>query len=134
VLASECAATIWGEEGPQFEGPLEARTCLRLIERHWNAIAARAEEEDLASPWLEAQRNHAPGQLWGRGFASGVRLREKAWDAMPADHASAQALADVLSLEKADLEAGKRIAILRGLGDLVAQIAGFWRVRRRVRE
>jgi yecA family protein len=133
VLPSECTATIWGEEGPQFDGPLEARICPRLLERHWNAIALRAEEEDLASPWLEAQRNHAPGQLWGRGFASGVRMRGKAWEAMPADHGAARALADVLSLERGDVEAGKRIEILRGLGDLVAQIAEYWRVRRRER-
>jgi yecA family protein len=133
VLPSECTVAIWGEEGPQFDGPLEARICPRLLERHWNAIALRAEEEGLASPWLEAQRNHAPGQLWGRGFASGVRMRGKAWEAMPADHAAARTLADVLSLERGDVEAGKRIEILRGLGDLVAQIAGYWRLRRRER-
>jgi hypothetical protein len=52
---------------------------------------------------------------------------------MPADHGAARALADVLSLERGDVEAGKRIEILRGLGDLVAQIAEYWRVRRRER-
>jgi len=135
VLAppSEYLREVWGE-GPVFESQTQVGEVMGLIQRHWNAIAARTAGRALPVMWLEPSDEDPPGARWACGFARGVDLRAQSWAAIAEDEEVALSLECVLALESGMLASSEREEFLHRLGEHLTMIAEFWRDRRRPRD
>jgi len=129
VMPSEYLREIWGE-GPVFEDVGHAGEVMGLLQRHWNAIAARAATTAQPVMWLEPSDEDPPGTRWARGFARGVGLRSHSWYALAADEAAIISLDCILLLDSDDLELWERSEYLHTLGDHFTTLAEYWREQR----
>lgn len=129
VMPSEYLGEIWGE-GPVFENDAQVREVMGLLQRHWNAIAARVVARTAPEMWLEPSDEDPPGTRWACGFARGVDMRAQSWLALAADDNAALSLECILALESVDIERWERDEFLHMLGDHFATVAEFWRGHR----
>ncbi len=129
VMPSEYLHEIWGE-GPVFESEAQVHEVMGLIQRHWNAIAARTAATALPVMWLEPSDEDPPGTRWACGFARGVDLRAQSWVAIAEDEGVALSLECILALESRALASWERDELLHTLGNHFSTLAEFWRERR----
>lgn len=132
VMPSEYLHAIWGE-GPVFDNDEQVREVLGLIQRHWNAISGRVADEASPVMWLETQEDAPPGAYWVRGFARGVQLRARSWQAVALDEDAAMALDCILAIDSEELEFWVRGEHLDMLDVHFSTLAKFWREQRRPR-
>jgi uncharacterized protein len=89
VMPSEYLNEVWGGELPDenaFESDAHAEAVLGLIMRHWNAIIAEFEREQVYGPlYDEPDERGVPGRRWALGFMRGVAMRRRSWSSMLTD-------------------------------------------------
>jgi uncharacterized protein len=126
VMPSEYLPLVWGE-GPVFEDMAEANLIVGLIQRHWNAIAARRMAEAEFAPHLERQEGMRPGLRWAKGFMEGVALRHEAWSELDNEPELAVLLQDIEWLAIADrLGDSERHDVLSKLGQHLRTLSMHW--------
>jgi uncharacterized protein len=133
VMPSEYLPEVWGE-GPVFEGSEQLQKVMTLMQRHWNAIAARRSADAPPAIWLEAHEDAPPGAHWAMGFERGVRLRALGWAAVAVDESAELALECIRALAVQALQDWERAEHLDALPEHVAELAAFWRARPARRE
>jgi uncharacterized protein len=87
--------------GPDLVLPRE--DLLKLIMRHWNAIADEYETERVYVPLFDAPDEcGVPGRQWARGFMRGVALRRRSWTPMFTDENEGQLMTIALVAGEVD--------------------------------
>ena len=67
-------------------GPPPAPELLKLLERHWNAVAGQLYEGESFAPVLSYDEDgRASGNAWAIGFVRGMAMRPDAWNALDDD-------------------------------------------------
>jgi uncharacterized protein len=106
VLPSEYLPVVWGGEMTDedaFESDAQAEDLLKLIMRHWNAIADEYETERVYVPLFDAPDEcGVPGRQWARGFMRGVALRRRSWTPMFTDENEGQLMTIALVAGEVD--------------------------------
>ena len=106
VLPSEYLPVVWGGEMADedaFESDAQAEELLKLMMRHWNAIADEYETERVYVPLFDApDERGVPGRRWARGFMKGVALRRRNWAPMFTDESEGQLMTIALVAGEVD--------------------------------
>jgi uncharacterized protein len=126
VMPSEYLPVVW-DDGPVFEDMAEAQAIMALMQRHWNAIAARRGAGGGFAPYLERHEGMEPGAPWARGFLKGVMLRAEAWAQMDEDEELVLAMASISDLFEGDeLDEVDRSFILHDLPTSLEVLSAYW--------
>jgi uncharacterized protein len=129
---SEYLPLVFGEPDDfDFAGVSGPDHALDLLQRHWNTIVQRRWDHATPRLCIEPNDDHAPGDLWSRGFTLGVDLRHSLWDAIPDDDPAADALGRIELLGE-DLLPHERTEFLEGLPNGLAEIGAYWEAMRRL--
>jgi uncharacterized protein len=126
VMPSEYLPVVW-DDGPVFEDMQEAQAIMALIQRHWNAIAARRSANGVFAPHLERWQEVEPGVIWAKGFRKGVAIRAQAWAEMENDEELALAIASIVDLaENGALDEVDRSFALHDLPSNLKVLSDYW--------
>jgi len=83
VMPSEYNREVFGGEmsdACKFANIDEAKEILGLLTRHWNAIAAALNKDEVYEPiLLQDENGMAQGNNWADGFMRGVGMRHDGW-------------------------------------------------------
>ena len=131
VMPSVYLPEIWGTAdgtGPIWDSEEQLRYFMRLLTKHWNAIAARKNANAPHVPQIDFFGEEALGKAWARGFIAGMNLCAEAWDALMDDERVGGIAAQILALatEGVLVEDSTRAAIVDELADIVRIIAAYW--------
>jgi len=101
---------------------------MRLLTKHWNAIAARKNADAPHVPQIDFFGEEAMGKAWARGFIAGMNLCAEPWDALMDNDRVGDIAAQILALatDGGLLEDSTRAAIVDELPDIVRIIAAYW--------
>ena len=129
---------IWGTENGEmtaWDSLEQANHFLKLLTKHWNAIAARRMAGGPITPWMEELRSELTrGMEWADGFEVGIGLRDREWE-NGFEHARLrEAVFAVLDLNRRPGDADakplppkQRAQILAKLPTLLQRISDFWK-------
>jgi yecA family protein len=116
---------IWGTS--YRAGGRHHRYVLRLIEKHWGAIAARCDADMPHLPEIDRFGEELLGSRWAQGFLSGLGLFEESWENLfPNDRLSALARQIVALANDISMPKNQRTGIVDQLPHIVQTIAGYW--------
>lgn len=84
VMPSEYFPIVWGGEltgANAFASIDDANAILGLMMRHWNAIIAELDRDEVYMPIIEdVEAGDVPGRAWARGFMRGVQqASQESW-------------------------------------------------------
>jgi yecA family protein len=101
----------------------------RLIEKHWDAIAARCDADMPRLPEIDRFGKELLGGRWAKGFLLGAGLIEENWESLlPTGHISDLAQQIVALGNDAFLPQSRRAEIAGQLPQIVQIIAAYWRL------
>jgi len=131
VMPSVYLPEIWGTAdgtGPLWDSEEQLRYFMRLITKHWNAVAARKNANAPHMLQIDFFGEEALGKAWARGFIAGMNLCAQAWDALMDNDRVGDIAAQIraLATEGEFLEDSTRAAIVDDLPDIVRIIAAYW--------
>jgi uncharacterized protein len=132
VLPTSYLPEIWGTpdgSGPVWDSEEQLRYFMRLLTKHWNAIAVRRNADAPHLAQINFFGEEALGKTWAQGFIVGMNLGAKAWDALMENEYVGGIATQILALATDGelLADSTRAAIVDELPDIVRIIAAYWR-------
>ncbi len=131
AMASDYLPKIWGTADasvPAWDSEQQLRYFMSLLQKHWNAIAARGNAHAPHLPFMDHFGEEAPGQLWAEGFIAGVDLYEFAWAPLFENKRVSDTVPVIAALAKdgEPLPESMRAEIVNQLPDILHIIAAYW--------
>jgi uncharacterized protein len=124
---------IWGTEdgsGPVWDSHEQLVYFMKLLTKHWNAIAARRNADAPHRPQIDFFGDAALGQSWAQGFVNGMHLCGQAWDQLVEAEGVGELALHMLALSldsSSVLPDDTRTALVDDLPSIIQEIAAYWR-------
>jgi uncharacterized protein len=117
---------IWGTS--YRAGGRHHRYFLRLIEKHWEAIAARCDADMPHLPEIDRFDEELLGSRWAQGFLSGLGLFEESWESLFPNGCISSLAQQIAALgNDTCMPKSQRNEIVDQLPHIVKIIADYWR-------